>query len=188
MIAKHLLVLCSPSGGGKSTVARHILRTRKTVRFSVSATTRAQRPKEIPGKDYHFLTKDDFQSKIAADELAEYEEIFGNYYGTLKSEINTAVEKGHVLLFDVDVKGAFNLKKAYPDATLTVFLAPVSTDVLEKRLRKRNTETDEQIRKRLERAKMEIEMSKECDVVIINDVLQVTLDEIDKLLDKNGIV
>ncbi len=182
---KNLIVLSSPSGGGKTTVSRHLRSLYSNLEFSISATTRAKRPNETYGVDYYYLTHEEFESKIKADELAEYEEIFGNYYGTLKSEIDKKLEAGYLLLFDIDVKGAFALKKAYPENTLLIFLAPLNEEVLEKRLRGRSTETEEQIQVRLARAKMEIEQSKAFDYVIINDTLEQTFKEIEVIAAKH---
>ncbi len=178
---KNLIVLSSPSGGGKTTVSRHLRSLYPDMEFSISATTRAKRPNETFGVDYYYLSREEFEGKIKAGELAEYEEIFGNYYGTLKAEIDKKLEAGYILLFDIDVKGAFSLKKAYPDNTLLIFLAPLNEEVLEKRLRGRSTETEEQIQTRLSRAKMEIEQSKGFDYVIINDTLEQTFKEIEEI-------
>ncbi len=182
---KNLIVLSSPSGGGKTTVSKHLRSLYPNLEFSISATTRAKRPNETFGVDYYYLTREEFENKIKNDELAEYEEIFGNYYGTLKSEIDKKLEAGYILLFDIDVKGAFALKRAYPENTLLIFLAPISENVLEQRLRGRSTETEEQIQIRLARAKMEIEQSKDFDYVIINDNLQQTFQEIEGIAAKH---
>lgn len=182
---KRLIVLSSPSGGGKSVVSRHVLQTFENTRFSVSATTRSPRPKEENGKAYYFLSKDEFIQKINDNKLAEYEEIFGNYYGTLKSEISNAFESGEKLLFDVDVKGALSLRDAYPDDALLIFLEPPDIETLEKRLRMRGTENDEQIARRLSRSQMEINRKHEFDFVVVNLVLEDTFAEIDKIISEN---
>jgi guanylate kinase len=172
---KRLLVLSSPSGGGKTTVAKHLLATFTNLGFSISATTRAKRPNEIDGKDYFYLTQEEFSEKIKNDELVEYEEIFGNFYGTLKSEISNAINSSRNLIFDVDVKGALSLKRAYPEESLLIFLAPPDKETLAKRLKGRDTETELQVSTRLQRAEMEITQSDKFDFLIINDKLEETL-------------
>lgn len=173
---KQLFVLSAPSGGGKTTVARHLLATFPDMKFSVSATTRAQRPGEEHGRDYFFLSKDEFAERINQGDLLEYEVIFGNYYGTLRSEVKRILDSGGIMIFDVDVKGALSLRTAFPEETLLMFIAPPSMDALEKRLRSRQTESAEQIALRLERAAMEMQSVEFFDEVIINDILPVTLD------------
>lgn len=179
---KQLLILSSPSGGGKSTVARHLLKVFPQFKLSVSATTRKKRPGEVHGKDYYFLSKEEFQNAIENDELIEYEEIFGNFYGTLKSEVEEKIKNGQQLLFDIDVKGALSLKKLFPEEALLVFLVPPSEEVLLERLRNRKTETDEQIRTRFERAQMEIDYSKKFDIVLVNDKLEDTLKQAEEIV------
>ena len=181
---KQLVILSSPSGGGKSTVARHLLNVFPQFKLSVSATTRKKRPSELDGKDYYFLTKDEFEKAIANNDLIEYEEIFGNYYGTLKSQVNEAINRNEKLLFDIDVKGALSIKKLYPDLSLLIFLAPPSIEILESRLRNRKTETEEQIQIRFKRAQMELAQSEKFDYVVVNDKLDETLTQIEELVKK----
>lgn len=173
--SKHLIVLSAPSGAGKTTVARHLLSVLPHARFSVSATTRSRRPNEEHGKDYFFLSREEFEQRIAAGDLIEYEEIFGNFYGTLRSEIQAALDAGDIMIFDVDVKGALSLQRAFPDDSLLVFIAPPSRDELERRLRARSTESEEQLSLRLQRADMELALQERFDAVIINDQLAPTL-------------
>lgn len=181
---KKLIVLSSPSGGGKSTLAKVILEVLPNARFSISATTRAPRPGESDGVHYYFLSKEEFQRKALAGEMAEYEEIFGNCYGTLREATEKAVSNGEVLLFDVDVKGAFSLRRAFPDSTLLIFIAPPSVEVLEQRLRARSTETEEQLQKRLARAEMEMSQSKEFDYILVNDDLETAKKEMAEIITK----
>ncbi len=181
---KNILVLSSPSGGGKSTIAKYILENFKDIHFSISATTRAMRPGEINGTHYHFLTVDEFDSKIKNDELIEYEMIFNNYYGTLKSITVNELAKDKILLFDVDVKGALSIKKHFPENSLLIFISPPSIEVLEQRLKDRNTETDEQVKVRIDRTKMEMEFCNQFDYTVINDVLDDTLLEINDVINK----
>ena len=182
---KKLIALSSPSGGGKTTVAKFLMKKYPKLRFSISATTRNKRPNEKDKRDYYFLSMEEFQKQIENNGFVEYEEIFGNYYGTLHSEISKAFENDERLLFDVDVKGAMSLKKAYPEDTLTLFLAPPDMRELEKRLRKRSTETEEQIRTRLKRAAMEMDMKNEFDFLVINDILDETLQKMDDILGRH---
>jgi len=172
---KQLIVLSAPSGAGKTTVAKHLLKTFPFLSFSVSATTRAMRPGEENGKDYFFLTRDEFKQRLKHDDLIEYEEIFGNYYGTLRSVVKEALSRGDFLIFDVDVKGALSLRKAFPDDTLLIFVAPPDLDTLANRLRSRHTETEEQVALRLSRAEMEMGHKDQFDHVLVNDDLQATL-------------
>ncbi len=172
---KQLIVLSAPSGSGKTTVARHLLTKFPALEFSVSATTRGIRPNEVDARDYHFLTRDDFRAAIERGDLIEYEEIFGNYYGTLRSQVQAALDRGAHVVFDVDVKGALSLLHAFPDDTLLIFIAPPSLEVLEERLRERHTETDDQISLRMARAEMEMGHRGEFAEVIVNDVLTETL-------------
>ncbi|MBX7156633.1 MAG: guanylate kinase [Candidatus Kapaibacterium sp.] len=179
---KRLIVLSAPSGAGKTTVARHLLRVLTNARFSVSATTRPMRPREVDGKDYFFLSKDEFEKRIQEQDLIEYEQIFGNYYGTLRSEVQRALDSDEIMIFDVDVKGAISLQKAFPDDTFLLFIAPPSKEELEHRLRSRSTESEEQLRMRLERVEMELEQQELFDAVIINDVLPETLAQSERLV------
>jgi len=181
---KRLIVLSSPSGGGKSTLAKVILDVLPNARFSISATTRAPRPGETDGVHYYFLTREEFQRRALSGEMAEYEEIFGNCYGTLRAATDDAIRNGEVLLFDVDVKGAFSLRRAFPDCSLLIFIAPPSVEVLEQRLRARSTETEEQLQKRLARAEMELAQSKDFDCIVVNDDLETAKSEMAELIKK----
>lgn len=172
MPQKRLFIFSAPSGAGKTTIARHLLEQYPQMQFSISATTRTRRPKEIHGRDYYFLSQEEFQTAITNNELAEYEEIFGNYYGTLKSEINSALDAGKIIIFDIDVKGALSLQRTYPDDALLIFVAPPSMEILKQRLTERNTESDEQLQLRFARAEMELQAQDKFDEVIVNDNLE----------------
>jgi guanylate kinase len=172
---KQLIVISAPSGAGKTTVARHLLQRFPQLRFSVSATTRPERPGEVDGRDYFFWSREQFEQAIARGELVEYEEIFGHLYGTLRSQVEQALSAGEFLLFDIDVKGALALRRAYPEQTFLIYVAPPSIEELERRLRQRGTESEEQIRRRLERAAMELQFQDHFDVVIRNEQLEQTL-------------
>jgi guanylate kinase len=172
---KQLIVISAPSGAGKTTVARHLLQRFPQLRFSVSATTRPKRPGEVDGRDYFFWSREQFEQAIARGKLVEYEEIFGHLYGTLRSQVEQALSTGEFLLFDIDVKGALALRRAYPEQTFLIYVAPPSIEELERRLRQRGTESEEQIRRRLERAAMELQFQDHFDVVIRNEQLEQTL-------------
>jgi guanylate kinase len=151
------------------------------MRFSVSATTRAKRATEIEGKDYFFLERDEFERRIAAGAFAEWEEIYGDLYGTLRSEIDRALEAGEDLLFDLDVKGGLSIKRLYPQAVL-IFIQPPSTELLLERLRHRKTEDAAALARRMERVPMEIMLGKQFDYRVTNDVLERAIAEVDEIV------
>ena len=166
-----LFALSAPSGAGKTTIARSILRQFPALRFSVSATTRAQRPREADGKDYFFLTRDDFERRIAAGGLVEWEEIYGNLYGTLRSEIDRVRAEGGHMLFDIDVKGALSIKRLYGDETVTIFIRPPDLAALRQRLEHRGTDDAETIDRRMQRAAWELDQAPHFDHIVLNDDL-----------------
>lgn len=182
---KKLVVISSPSGGGKSTLAKHLLSLYPKIKFSVSATTRKKREGEVNGIDYHFLDREKFEEKIQLGELIEYEEIFGNLYGTLKSEVKEKIVSGETILFDVDVKGAISLRNEFPNDTLLIFIAPPNMEVLEKRLRARRTESDNEISNRLNRAEEENKYSDNFDYVVVNDKLELAFKNIEDIAEKH---
>ena len=150
--------------------------------FSVSATTRAQRAGERDGVDYYFVSSEKFEELIESGALIEHEEIFGNYYGTPKSEVERARQMGKRLLFDIDVKGGISIRKQFPSESLLIFIAPPNFIVLEARLRARRTESAETIERRLERASMEMGMAPEYDCVVVNDDLERAVNEIEEII------
>ena len=166
-----LLVVSAPSGAGKTTIVKEILKAYPNFGFSVSATTRSKRPGEVDGKDYFFLPRSEFEKKIAAGELVEHEEIYSNYYGTLKSEVEKALSNGKDIVFDVDVNGGLSIKNKFPEAVL-IFIKPPSIETLRNRLKGRGSETDEQIDRRMERVEMELEKSAGFDYIVTNDELK----------------
>jgi guanylate kinase len=180
---KQLIVLSAPSGAGKTTITKRILASHADrLTFSISATTRAMRNGERDGIDYYFLSKEDFVHKIKNNELIEYEEIFGNYYGTLVSEIDRARSLGKSLIFDIDVKGGISIRTRFPDDSLLIFIAPPSLEVLRERLTKRGTESADVIERRLARAKMEMEMAEVYDHVVVNDDLETATAQVEALI------
>lgn len=181
-----LFVFSAPSGSGKTTLVHHLLQQNLSLGFSISATSRPPRANEVDGKDYYFLSRDTFHEKIAAGEFIEYEEVYkGTFYGTLKSEIKRLWESGKHVVFDIDVKGGLNIKSQYPVETLAVFIHPPSLEELEKRLRKRGTESDEKIKQRLDKSASELTFSQDFDVILINDDLFQTKQEVVRLVKKH---
>jgi guanylate kinase len=180
-----LIMIAAPSGCGKTTIAKAILAQHPELLFSVSATTRPKRSSEVEGKDHFFLTKDKFEEYLRHGELAEWEEIYGNYYGTLKSEINRALEQDHIMLFDIDVKGALSIRKHYPKESILIFIKPPSFEVLKNRLESRKTENLETIKRRLERVPMELEQGQQFDFQVVNDDLQKAINEVDEIVQTN---
>ena len=163
-----LFVLSSPSGAGKSTISRMLLAADDGIALSVSATTRPMRPGEVDGRDYHFVTDDQFGEMVAAGEFLEWAHVFGHRYGTLKSEVVRTIEGGRDVLLDIDWQGTQQLKQVDPDI-VRVFILPPSMAELERRLTHRGTDSDEVIRKRMERAAAEISHWAEYDYVLINN-------------------
>lgn len=177
-----LIVLSAPSGSGKTTIARAMLQKYPSMLFSVSATTRPPRAGEVEGRDYFFLSKEVFQQRVKEGNLVEWEEIYGNYYGTLKSEVDRALRQGKIMLFDVDVKGGLSIKKVYPDDSVLIFVKPPSFETLRQRLLNRKTEDEATIQRRLERVPMELEKGNQFDWQVLNDDLQVAIDEVDEII------
>lgn len=165
---KYLFVVSGPSGTGKDTVVACLLKKHPEIQHTVSATTRAPREGEKDGINYHFMTVADFESHLAQDQIVEHTCYCGNYYGTLRSEIEARMEHGIPVILVIEVEGAGNIKKMYPGAT-TVFILPPSMEELERRLRNRGTENEETIQRRLTRAKTEIADSAAYDEHVVND-------------------
>ncbi len=173
-----LIVVSAPSGAGKTTIVRRVLQAGLKVAFSVSACSRSPRPGESEGKDYYFMPADVFKRKIENNEFLEWEEVYrGQFYGTLRSEIDRIWSEGYHVIFDVDVKGGLNIKRFYPELTLALFIMPPSVKVLEERLRKRDTESETDIKKRIKKATAEIAFAGQFDRVVINDDLDRAVDE-----------
>lgn len=173
-----MIVFTAPSGAGKTTVVQHLLKKFDFLGFSISATTRDKRPKEKEGKDYYYLSVEDFKSKRIKRQFVEWEEVYNDqYYGTLRSEVDRLWEEQKHIVFDIDVKGARSIKKKYGDQCLAIFIAPPSISILIDRLTNRNTETPASLKKRIARVKREMKYRDTFDKVLINDLLEVTLEE-----------
>jgi guanylate kinase len=164
------IIFSAPSGAGKTSIVKYLLKQDLKLEFSVSACSRSPRINEIHGKDYYFFSVEEFKQKIKKNEFVEWEEVYkNNFYGTLKSEIERIWSKGNTVIFDVDVIGGLNIKKLFKNQALSVFVQAPSIDELEKRLRYRSTETEEKILIRISKAKQELEKSKEFDEILVND-------------------
>lgn len=183
-MSNKVIIFSAPSGSGKSTIVSHILKLHPEMEFSVSATSRAPRGQERNGIEYHFFTADEFRKMIAEDKFVEYEEVYaGSFYGTLKSEVQRIWDKGHVIIFDVDVKGGVNLKKYFGDKALSVFIQAPSVEELRKRLIARGTDSAEAIAKRVAKASEEMTYSDKFDYILVNDDLQKAYAEAEKVVD-----
>ncbi len=169
-----VIIFSAPSGSGKSTIINYLLKEGLNLTFSISATTRAPRGVEKNGVEYFFLNEEEFKDRISKGDLLEYEEVYpGRFYGTLKSQVDKLLDDGKNVLFDVDVKGACNIKKHYGDNALSIFVQPPSIDELRKRLISRGTDSEETIEKRIERASFELSFADKFDKIVINDILEV---------------
>ena len=176
------IILSAPSGGGKTTIARALLSARKDLGYSVSCTTRQPRPGEIQGKDYYFISRSDFLAKRERGEFAESAEVHGNLYGTLRSEVLKVLESGRHVLMDIDVQGAAQFTKVFPQA-VTIFILPPSAEVLLERLRLRQTESAEQLVGRLQAALQELQSVDEYEYVVENDNLEAAVRRIGSIID-----
>ncbi|MBS1680761.1 MAG: guanylate kinase [Bacteroidetes bacterium] len=180
------IIFSAPSGSGKTTIVHHLLNNNSDLGFSISAATRDKRGrKEENGKDYYFLSPEEFKQKIDADEFVEWEEVYsGNFYGTLKSEIERIWSSGKNVIFDVDVRGGLALKKYFGDKALAIFVKAPSLDVLKQRLNDRGTESEESLSRRLFKAKFEMSFQDKFDVVLLNENLDNSLTEAQRLYDE----
>lgn len=173
---KKVVIFSAPSGSGKTTVVKHLISKFPNLEFSISATSRQPRGAEVDGKDYYFLSEEEFLKKISTGAFVEYEQVYqGSYYGTLKSEVERIWANGNIILFDVDVKGGVSLKQYFGDNALSVFIQAPSAEELRRRLEKRGTDSPEAIDKRVAKAAEEMEYADKFDVVLINDDLDMCL-------------
>lgn len=180
-----LIIFSAPSGSGKTTIVKHLLNKNFNLEFSISATSRPKRGTEIDGKDYYFLSANEFRKKIENNEFLEWEEVYTDkYYGTLKSEVERIRQTGNNVIFDVDVVGGCNIKDYYGNSALSIFIKPPSVNELEKRLKARSTDSDEVIKTRLAKAEFELTFESKFDVVIINNVLENALIEAEQTIEQ----
>jgi guanylate kinase len=172
------IIVSAPSGAGKTTIVKHLLKELPQLSFSVSACSRPKRETETDGKDYYFISAGEFRKKIEKDEFVEWQEVYpGSFYGTLKSELERIWQRGMTPIFDVDVEGGTNLKKYFGEKALLLFIVPPSPEELEKRLRLRSTETEESLRKRLGKAAFELDFQKYADRIVVNQHIETAYKE-----------
>ena len=168
-----LIVFSAPSGAGKTTLVKYILKSFSEIQFSISATSRKARGEERDGKDYYFLSNQEFKARIKNDEFIEYEEVYGgNYYGTLKSEVDRIWKDKKIAIFDIDVVGGANIKGMFPDETLSIFVMPPSIEILRERLVERGDVSKEEIDVRIKKAESELDYASKFDNIIINNDLE----------------
>ncbi len=172
----------APSGTGKTTIIKRLLEKYENLAVSVSATTRARRKGEVDGVDYYFLDKEQFEQYIRDDKFLEYETVHSDYYGTLKHTVQQLLNAGKTVLFDIDVNGALSIKKIHPQ-TVLIFIKPPSIEILIDRLRKRKSETEETLKKRLQRIDYEYGKAELFDYIVINDELEKTIGEVEAIIE-----
>lgn len=177
------IIFCAPSGSGKTTIVKHLLQQYDNLGFSISACTRSRRGRnEVHGKDYYFLSIDDFRSKIENEEFVEWEQVYpGSYYGTLKEEIERLWALGKVVIFDVDVMGGMKIKQYFGENALSIYVKVPSVEELERRLRARGTETEDSIQQRVYKMKFEMSFQNKFDVILQNDELEDSLQKAEAL-------
>jgi guanylate kinase len=178
-----MIVVSAPSGAGKTTIVKHLLSTFPQLGFSVSATSRKIREGELDGREYYFMSSEDFRIMIEQGKLLEWQEVYpGSFYGTQVSEVERITANGQFPVFDVDVVGGLNIKKMYSENALSIFIRPPSYEILESRLRARATDSEESLKKRLEKVKWELTFEKDFDSVIVNDRLEVAYKQAETLV------
>ena len=178
-----IIILTAPSGSGKTSITRHLLKTFPELSFSISAATRQPRGNEKNGVDYYFMSEDDFKQKIKEEAFAEWEMVYeGKYYGTLKKELQRIWDRGQVPVLDIDVKGAIHVQQQFPGQVLSLFIQPPSVEELRKRLESRGTETSESLNARINKASYELSFSHSFSHVIINDVLEKACENAENLV------
>ncbi|MBV8254424.1 MAG: guanylate kinase [Chitinophaga sp.] len=180
---RKIIIITAPSGAGKTTIVKKLLAAMPQLAFSISASTRQARANEVNGKDYYFITLDEFHQKIEENAFAEYEMVYaGKYYGTLKSELERIWSNEQFPMVDIDVKGALSIKDKYHQEALTIFIEPPSIDALRERLSERGTETQASLEERLAKARYELSFSHEFDKIVVNDVLERAYEEVKNLV------
>jgi len=172
---KNLICVSAPSGSGKTTLCKAIRKLRPDLVWSVSCTTRGPRHDEVDGEDYHFKTKEEFLVMIDKGEFAEWENVHENFYGTLKSKLNTSIKNQEIVLLELDVNGTTSIQELYPNNSYSIFIIPPSINQLRNRLKKRGSETDETIKKRLKRFNKEMKYKDQFDTLLINDNIEVAI-------------
>lgn len=182
-----IIIFCAPSGSGKSTMVKHLLnRYPDTFELSISCTTRAPRGEEQNGREYYFITQQEFENKIEEGLFVEYEQVYeGLYYGTLRSEIDRIQSNGHTIIFDIDVKGGLNLKRLFGNKALSIFICPPCIEVLNERLHGRGDTSEEMIQRRVAKAAKEMEYAPYFDIRIINDNLNKAKNELENIIENN---
>jgi|TARA_B100001750_G_scaffold82209_1_gene65253 guanylate kinase len=187
---KNLITISAPSGSGKTTLCKMLQDERSDISWSVSCTTRAPRPNEIDGIDYYFNSRDQFMKSIADDAFAEWEDVHGQYYGTLKLNLDTAIANNTILLLELDVKGSMSIVQLYPEQSFSIFILPPSIEHLRHRLRNRGTDTESRINERLKRFEREMEYKSKFDYVLINEDLEVASRELIEVVNglKEGVL
>ena len=187
---KNLITISAPSGSGKTTLCKMLQEERSDISWSVSCTTRAPRPNEIDGIDYYFNSRDQFMKSIADDAFAEWEDVHGQYYGTLKLNLDTAIANNTILLLELDVKGSMSIVQLYPEQSFSIFILPPSIEHLRHRLRNRGTDTESRINERLKRFEREMEYKSKFDYVLINKDLEVASRELIEVVNglKEGVL
>jgi guanylate kinase len=178
-----LIIFSAPSGAGKTTIVHYLLKKIARLEFSISATTRKARGDEQEGRDYYFISKEDFLHRIAQKEFVEFEEVYaGTFYGTLRSEIERIWQKGKTVIFDIDVEGGLHLKRKYGEQALAIFVQPPSLEVLKQRLAGRGTDNSEKLKERFAKAEKELDYAPQFDVILKNHDLDIACNEAEKLV------
>jgi guanylate kinase len=178
-----LIIFSAPSGAGKTTIVHHLLSKIPKLEFSISATTRQPRGDEKHGRDYYFISKEEFLHRIAKKQFVEFEEVYsGTFYGTLRTEIERIWKKGKVVIFDIDVEGGLHLKRKYDGQALAIFVQPPSLEVLIERLTDRKTDTDDKLKERFVKAEKELKYAPQFDIILKNYDLQTACDEAEDLV------
>ena len=177
------IIFCAPSGAGKTTIVRYLLKTIQSLKFSISATTRSPRINEVDGEDYHFISKIDFLDRIEKNEILEWQEVYQDvYYGTLRSEIDRIWAQGNHVVFDVDVQGAINLKKEFGNRAISIFIKVDKLSLLRDRLKDRGTETGESLNERVNKAVEEMKEETKFDEIIVNHDLELAFKEAEEIV------